>query len=112
MRRDQCRDHADIAAPIGNGMIDGDEDVDVEAAPPVFEFTPEKNVGRTSCAIEHDDAAIALAAGEHSVDRRAQWCEAQTARDDDDVAALALRNRPGRAVRPAYDRSLRRGAAW
>ena len=44
--RDQRRHHADVAAPVGAGVVDGDLDVDVEPPPPALELAAEEDVVR------------------------------------------------------------------
>src|SRR5271168_2764446 len=92
--RDQRRHDPDIAAPIPRGMVDGDDDVDIETPPPRFELAPVEDIGRATRAIEQDDPAVMLAAGEYEVERRAEWRQTEPAGDDDDIAAFALRDRP------------------
>ena len=104
--RDQRRYDADIAAPIGRGVIDRDGDVDIEAPPPCFEFSPVEDVGRSPRAVKHDDPAVTFTVGKHAVNHWAQRSETEPARHDDDVAAFALGDRPIRAIGSAHPNDL------
>src|SRR6516225_6029084 len=103
---DQCRHDANIAAPVGSGMVYGYSDVHIEAPPPSFELSPVEDVCRTRRAIEHDDPAVTLPMGNHVVNHWAQRREAEPARHDDDVAAFALGDGPARAIRSAHANDL------
>src|SRR5271167_4436480 len=65
--RAQSRYDADISSPIRCGVIDRDSDVDIDAPPPRFEFSPVEDVGRPPPAIEHGDPAVTLTVSEHAV---------------------------------------------
>src|SRR6516165_5612479 len=104
--RDQRWYNADVAPPIGCGMVDRDRNVEIETPPPRFEFSPVEDVSRTPRAVEHNDPFVTLAMGEQVIDHRAQRCEAEPTRYDDDVAAFALGDGPARAVWSAHTNDL------
>src|SRR6516162_4779961 len=78
--RNQRRHDADIAAPIGDGMVDRYGDLHIEAPPPCFEFSPVEDVGGAPRAIKHDDPTVMLATGERMVNHRAQRRKPEPAR--------------------------------
>ena len=100
--RDERRDDADAPAPARRRLIDGDLDLDVEASAPALELGGVEQLLGRAAAVEHDDVAVALAVGEHVVDRRPQRREPDPAGEHDDVGALGRFDRPGGAERAAH----------
>ena len=108
--RDELRHDADIAAPIGVGVVDRHLDVDIEAPAPLLRVRDDRACLRgIAAAKQDDDAAIARAVGEDFVDRRAQRRETEAAGHDDDVGSFGLLDRPARPERSAQsdDRARR-----
>ena len=100
--RNQPWHDADIAVLIRSRMVDGDLDVDIEAAPPCFELSSIKNIARATRAVEQDNSPVRLAPGKHAIYCGTQWCEAEPTGDEHNIAALGLRDGPAGAIRAPH----------
>src|SRR5689334_16355454 len=96
--RDELRDDADMTIPRAVRMIDGNFNRDIKPAAPAFDLALEKNIRGTAGAVKYRDAAVTAAFGQQLIDCRAQWREPEPTGDNDDVAALALRDWPSRTI--------------
>ena len=107
---DQLRHDADLAAPVRVGGVDRDVDGDPGQA---LELPPVEQVARRAAAVEERrPAPYSGAVRDRVADRRAERGEADTAGDDDEVAAGRLCDRPRVAERAAHaERDSRVGSA-
>ena len=108
--RDELRDDADVAAPVGAGRVDGDLDADVEPAAPALELLAEEQVVGRPAAVEDDELAEVVAVRERVVDRRTERRQADAAADDDEVVAARGVDRPAVPERPAHADDVARRA--
>ena len=65
---------------------------------PVVVFCREEKVGRLARSVEQDEPAVSVAFGQEGLDGQAKRGQAQPARDEHDVAAAGLDQRPATAV--------------